>query len=563
MNEEQTRFDQFSLCPELLHALERKGFDSPSPVQVQVLKESNIAEGDLIVQAKTGSGKTLAFGLPLLNQMDHHHQSPFLLILSPTRELAMQTAREFQWLGRDLNVKVTALVGGMDIERQRHELLEGAAVVVGTPGRVLDHIRRGNVHTSSIESIVLDEGDHMLDMGFREELEAILEAHENIRRTWLFSATMPPEVRELSRRYLKHPKWITLDNDLTGNEDIKHRIYLIPSRHRFEGLVNVLLWEAPEKGLIFCSTRSETIECTEYLAQAGFSVHALHGEMTQRERNASLNSFRSGSTPFLVATDVAARGLDIDLVTHVIQLGLPGDLKNYVHRSGRTGRAGHEGLSLAILTPREAKMFREMFSQSSLKPEWLHVPDKEAILSKNQQRFEERLLDTKLEPESHFTAWAQTILSKNDPVDLVSKLLKWKFSETQTGFNLSGLLATEMDTETNRRGRTPSFRGNKMEKSPSSSFSSAGTVRLSTGTMKGWEVGRLLGVLCRTLEISRQEVGNIKLRQDHALVELSALAIQRFQEKKTKLIDEHLLESSKPSYGHSRGRVTKVLSSKN
>ena len=555
---EKMTFTQFSLRPELLCALEKKNFDIPSPVQVQVLKETNIMDEDLIVQAKTGSGKTLAFGLPLLNTLDRQYDHPVILVLSPTRELAIQTARELLWLGREMRVKVATLVGGMDIENQRRELLTGVAIVVGTPGRVLDHIRRGNFHTDGIVTIVLDEGDHMLDLGFREELEAIFESHKNVRRMWLFSATMPNEVRELSRRYLTHPKWISLDQDLTAHEDIKHRVYLVPGHHRLESLINVLLWEAPEKALIFCQTRIETIECAAFLVQAGLQANALHGDMTQRERNASLNAFRAGTTPYLVATDVAARGLDIDMVSHVIQLGLPGDVNNYVHRSGRTGRAGHSGISLALLTHREATQFRGMFAHSSLKAEWKPVPDGEDITAKSRQRFEQKLFDSGLTAEKSYHEWAQALLTKGDPTDLISKLLQWHDSDHVNGFSLKTFLENEERTDRERRTRSLPDRKPTQGKRNNQSFTSAGTIRLSTGTTNGWEVGRLLGTLCRILGISRQEVGNIRLRDDHAIVELSQLALRQFEEKKPKLIEECLLNhSQKPRhYSHERSYIS-------
>ena len=554
LTEENITFTQFSLRPELLCALAKKNYDCPSPVQIQILKEERIMDEDLIVQAKTGSGKTLAFGLPLLNTLDHHQDRHLILILSPTRELAIQTARELQWLGREMQVKIATLVGGMDIENQRRELLAGATIVVGTPGRVLDHIRRGNFHTDGIETVVLDEGDHMLDLGFREELEAILEAHKHVRRIWLFSATMPPEVRDLSRRYLTHPKWISLDRDLTAHEDIKHRVYLIPAQHRFEGLVNVLLWETPEKALIFCSTRLETIECATFLVQAGFQANALHGEMTQRERNASLNAFRSGTTPYLVATDVAARGLDIDMVSHVIQLGLPGDVNNYIHRSGRTGRAGHSGMSLALLTHREAAQFRGMFTHSSLKVEWKPVPNENDIVDKNHQRFEQKLFDLNFTPDRHFNEWAQSLLSKSDPILLVSKLLQWHDIDNTKGFSLKAPLEDDLKAETIRRPHSLLERKRIQGKKNTQPFASAGTIRLTTGTNNGWEVGRLLGTLCRILGINRQEIGNIRLRDDYALVELSQFAMQRFQEKKPKLVEERLLDRPPTSRRHSRER---------
>lgn len=543
---EKITFKQFPLRQEILCALKKKKFDNPSPVQIQIMNETNIMDEDLIVQAKTGSGKTLAFGIPLLNAIEKIPTQPVVLILSPTRELAIQTAQELKWLGSEMNIKVATLVGGMDIENQRRELLNGPALVVGTPGRVLDHIRRSNYHTEEIQTIVLDEGDHMLDLGFREELEAIFESHENVDRIWLFSATMPKQVRELSKNYLTHPKWISLDEDLTAHQDIKHRIYLIPFHHRLESLVNVLLWEAPEKALIFCSTRQETIECAAFLNESGFSAHALHGEMTQRERNSSLNLFRTGITNYLVATDVAARGLDIDMVSHVIQLGLPGDLNNYVHRSGRTGRAGHTGYSVTLLSKREVAHFRNMFSKSSLNVEWKPLPDRDDIQRKNQQRIEQKLIDRNVPVEPHLQRWAEKLVTKENPIDLIARLLQWNNEEKNLGYSLKSFFDKDQLTDRERKSRflqdRKNIRGKNQQKKDSLAFAKGGTIRLSTGTSNGWEVGKLLGTLCRILGTSRQEIGNIRLREDHANVELSQKALKLFQERKPKFIEEYLID---------------------
>ncbi|GAB1427596.1 hypothetical protein MASR2M17_10230 [Aminivibrio sp.] len=346
-------FALYNLREELLLALKKKGFSTPTPVQEKVL-ERNEFSSDLIVRAKTGSGKTLAFLLPLLQEMELPLSKPSILILSPTRELAQQTAREAEWLSRYLDISVATLVGGLDMAAQIRTLREGAVIVVGTPGRTLDHVNRGTLKTDGIHSVILDEGDHMLDMGFRDELEGILDKLPNRERTWLFSATMPREVRDLSKKYLTSPVSLSLVEDGEQHEDIVHRAYLVPSRHKMEGLVNILLWERPKRGLIFCHTRLETMQVAQRLTSEGFNAGSLHGEMTQRERNAVLSSFKNGHLPLLVATNVAARGLDVDAVTHVIQIGLPDDRDTFIHRSGRTGRAGH-GDEYPAALPRRGK----------------------------------------------------------------------------------------------------------------------------------------------------------------------------------------------------------------
>ena len=454
MQEIQERFTDFNLRPELLRALERKGFEHPMPVQTAVLRDESLAGDDLIVQARTGSGKTLAFALPLLNEMEPGARTPRIIVLSPTRELAQQTAREFAWLGADMGVRVATLVGGLDMERQIRSLRDGASVVVGTPGRILDHLRRGTLNTDDITSVVLDEGDHMLDMGFHDEMEAILQAMDHVERTWLFSATMPPEVLSLTKLYLDAPKKISLVSDVASHSDITQKAYIIPSRKRFEGLVNVLIWENPSKSLLFCGTRAETQDIADRLCDIGFRATAIHGDMSQRERNNALSALRGGRVSILVATDVAARGLDIDAVSHVIQYGLPQNLEAFVHRSGRTGRAGHEGSNLILLTAREARQFKFMLHQShsKLTLEWIPAPDAAEIEGQSRIRFENNIIEHALESDE-FEEWARELLSREEAPVLVSGLLAKAYGDQPSGYSIREDVQFEMDREKGRRRR--------------------------------------------------------------------------------------------------------------
>lgn len=546
------RFADFDLRPELLAALARKGFESPMPVQIKVLEDETFTENDLIVQAKTGSGKTLAFALPLINIMNVEKREPQIVVLSPTRELAQQTAREFAWVGSGCGVKVATLVGGMDMERQIRTLRDGANVVVGTPGRILDHIRRGTFKGDAITSIVLDEGDHMLDMGFREEMEAILEAMPHAERTWLFSATMPLEVVSLAKRYLDAPRRISLVTDITSHEDISQKAYIIPSRRRFEGLTNVLIWEDPSRALLFCGTKAETQDIADKLCDIGFKATAIHGDMSQRERNSSLGALRGGRVSILVATDVAARGLDIDAVSHVIQFGLPQNLESFVHRSGRTGRAGHEGSNMLLLTAREARQFKYMTQNagSKLKMEWIPAPDAVEIEGQSKIRFEKILLEHALESDE-FNSWAEELLGHDDALMLVSGLLAKSYGDQPTGYSIREDVAMEMNRDKARRdtteapkrmGRSDGKTGQavKKERSPRPEMTGGVVVHLSAGRDDGLEVGSLLGTICRCIGIGRDDVGNIKLRGNSSAVELSARGAALFSARKERLAREGL-----------------------
>lgn len=538
-------FGAFGVREELLKAIARKGFASPTPVQQKVL-EAGCAEGDLIVRAKTGSGKTLAFLLPLLQNMKTGERSPRMLILSPTRELAQQIAREAEWLVRFMDLSVVSLVGGLEMSPQLRALREGATIVVGTPGRTLDHVERGSLKTEKIDCVVLDEGDQMLDMGFREELEGILNALPEERRTWLFSATMPPEVRALANRYLSDPEIISLVQDGEQHEDIVHRVYMVPSRRRFEGLVNILLWERPKRALMFCHTRLESIEISQRLQDEGFNAAALHGEMTQRERNAVLASFKSGSMPYLVATNVAARGLDVEGVTHVIQLGLPDDKETFVHRSGRTGRAGHEGTNLILLSPLEVGRFKMMLRSTQMKVEWQDVPSLDLIRTVQREVAEEKLLTAQSDGENHaaYLEWASDLLERADANVLVAKLLSALNSRTAKGYSLNA----DLERERERRQRSRSERSEpSAERRTSGSPRPRGTMmclRSSQGGTK--DVGRVLNALCSALKVERCEVGAIRLKDDHVMVELLPVALSRLEQGRAGLAKWGLFPEEEP-----------------
>ncbi len=521
-------FKNYNLRPELLKALEQKNFKEPMPVQDCVLS-SDYSEKDLIVRAKTGSGKTLAFLLPLLNNLDKGTRTPQILILAPTRELAQQTADEAEFLGGFLNFNTASLVGGMDIVQQLKTLKKGAAVIAGTPGRVRDHLNRGSLKSDDIKAIVLDEGDLMLDMGFRDELEYILNALPKDRQTWLFSATMPDEVRILAGKYLKEPLNLSLDAEGEQHEDILHRVYQIPSNKRFEGLVDILLFEHPSRSLVFCHTKLESIEIAQKLQDHGFNAAALQGDMTQDERNAVLASFKSGSMPCLVATNVAARGLDINGVSHVIQLGLPDDQETFIHRSGRTGRAGHEGVNLILLSPREAGRFKAMLKGTEIKVEWRDVPGLDKIRQAWFENTEQELFAAPIDKNfGEYVSWAGDLLTRAEAKILVAKLLS-ALSAKSKGYSLDTELAREINKRSGKKlaqpkKQPPEVRKNKGQRPK-------GIMKRFISN-KAHNTGHILNAICTALKVEKREVGAIRFKNDCVLVELMPLAVSRLEKSK-------------------------------
>ena len=518
-------FDGFGLREELLGAIDAKGFTEPMPVQTAVLDRDDL-DVDLIVRARTGSGKTLAFLLPLMNNPDLDPSRPGVLIISPTRELALQISREAAWLSRRIDCACASLVGGMDMSSQIRDLRHGAAFVIGTPGRVLDPVRRGTLKMDHVHTVVLDEGDHMLDMGFREELEAILEAASARERTWLFSATMPPAVRALSRKYLAHPEMISLVEEGAQHEDIVHVVYTTPRDRRMEGLVNVLLWENSSKGLVFCHTRAETAEVADRLARERFSSCCLHGDMSQRERNRALTMFASGRVSHLVATDVAARGLDIPDVEHVFQFGLPSDSETFVHRSGRTGRAGNEGQNILVLTLAEAHKLKGMLRDTKISLSWSPVPDGQSIRVRQRARYEEKILNASLEDDGETREWAENLLERTDPVGLVAAFLSVAAKDIRSGYCLKEDFEREREQASLRKSRSIPARG---ERKPLGRNKKGTFVRLAVRDASEWNAGKVLRTVCSALDVGKRDVAEIVLKKDGVMVELLPRAFEKYR----------------------------------
>ncbi len=521
---EHNGFNKYPLRQELLQAIGSKGFIEPTPVQSEVLGHGTLT-GDLIVRAKTGSGKTLAFLLPIFSDERMISRIPNVIIVSPTRELAMQISREALWLSGNLNCTCATLVGGMEISGQIRDLRRGSSLVIGTPGRILDHIRRGTLSTDSVHTVILDEGDHMLDMGFREELEGILDAARNREKTWLFSATMPDSVRKLSRRYLKNPELISLVNEGQQHSEISHTVYTVPRKRKLEGLVNVLLWENSSRALIFCHTRAETMQVAHRLVDEGFRAACLHGDMSQRERNQALSQFASGRVAYLVATNVAARGLDVPDVEHVLQFGLPSDTETFIHRSGRTGRAGKVGHNILLLNQFDAEKLRIMLRGTGIHITWLPVPDSSVIHDKQRSLFEQKIFSQKAKDNQQIKAWAADLIARADVLDLVSGLLSLSGNSLQTGYALQKELQRESDLRKNTN-RASQISKTSERRRPRRQRGTA--VRLGISNPAEWNTGRVLKTVCTSLKVSRQEVAEIVLKPDHIMVGLLPSALEKY-----------------------------------
>ena len=354
-------FEELGVSPEIRKAIEEMGYENPMPVQEEVIPYLLGENNDVVALAQTGTGKTAAFGLPLLQQIDVKNRVPQSLILCPTRELCLQIAGDLNDYSKYIDgLKVLPVYGGSSIDSQIRSLKRGVHIIVATPGRLLDLMERKTVSLSTVHNIVMDEADEMLNMGFTDSINAILADVPKERNTLLFSATMSPEIARISKNYLQNAKEITIGRKNESTSNVKHVAYTVQAKDKYAALKRIVDYYPQIYGIIFCRTRKETQEIADKLMQEGYNADSLHGELSQAQRDAVMQKFRIRNLQLLVATDVAARGLDVDDLTHVINYGLPDDTESYIHRSGRTGRAGKTGTSIAIINLREKGKLREI-----------------------------------------------------------------------------------------------------------------------------------------------------------------------------------------------------------
>jgi ATP-dependent RNA helicase DeaD len=390
-------FEELGVAANIRKAIEEMGYENPMPVQEEVIPYLLGGMNDVIALAQTGTGKTAAFGLPLLQQVDIKKNVPQALILCPTRELCLQIAGDLADYSKYIDgLRVLPVYGGSSIESQIKTLKRGVQIIVATPGRLIDLINRKTVDMSNIKYVILDEADEMLNMGFTESIDEILSKVPENRSMLLFSATMPKEISKITRKYMANPKEITIGRKNEGSSNVKHVYYLVHAKDKYLALKRIADYYPDIYGIIFCRTRRETQEIADKLIQDGYNADALHGDLSQAQRDYVMQKFRIRNLQLLVATDVAARGLDVDSLTHVINYGLPDDIESYTHRSGRTGRAGKTGTSIAIIHVKEKGKVREIEKIINRKFEQGVIPQGDAICEKQLFHFVDRLEKVKV-----------------------------------------------------------------------------------------------------------------------------------------------------------------------
>ena len=419
-------FAELAAPPPLLEALTARGYLAPTPVQKAVV-EGEARGRDLLVSSRTGSGKTVAFGLAMADELLSHApgpKRPLSLVVAPTRELANQVAAELAWLFAKAGVRIATCVGGTDMSRELRALREGPHVVVGTPGRLCDHLERKSLELASLRTLVLDEADEMLDMGFRDELETILKGAPEGRRTMLFSATIPKEIEQLARRYQKDALRLAATPPAQAHQDIEVRAHVIATREREHAVVNTLRFSDSPSAIVFCGTREAVNHLSANLTERGFAAVALSGELTQSERNRALKALRDGRARVLVATDVAARGLDLPDVGLIVQADLPQNAEVLQHRNGRTGRAGRKGVAV-LLVPSSARRTAElMLRKAGVKATWAPVPAPDVIKVRDRDRLVRDIDALLREQDEEDTALAHLLLRERGPELLAAALVK-------------------------------------------------------------------------------------------------------------------------------------------
>ena len=515
-------FADLDLRPELKEAIAKMGLTTPTEVQQQSLPRV-LTGRDLMVQSRTGTGKTLAFVLPSLQRLDPAAKGVQILVIAPTRELANQVGAVFARVGKPMGVRLATLTGGVAYGEQLRALRQGAHVIVGTPGRLNDHLTRGTLNLSNCQTVVLDEADEILDMGFQEDLEKLLGALPEERQTLLFSATLSDGIDRIARGYMRDPDRLGLTSGMEASTTLTHALYEVAKTSKYEALVNLLHTEKPELAILFCHTKAETEELSKRLGDEGFKVGYLNGNLPQALRSETLEAFRKRQITLLVATDVAARGIDVRGISHVVNYDIPRGVETYIHRSGRAGRAGQKGLVLNLITPFDRNKIRNIISEAKLTAETRPIPQGEAVMQTLRETFFEELVNRIDANEfDDFRAFAAGLLENLDATALVAALLQDVQSST-------GRLSAGYEVEVPKAKRGPDRperplrdkpKREERERSPRGMEAGMTRLRVSLGKADRMQPGYLVRILCDRAKIKGEAIGAISLFTRYSLIDV-------------------------------------------
>ncbi len=515
------KFSDLDLIDPLFKALDEVGYETPSPIQAQTIPL--ILEGrDVLGQAQTGTGKTAAFALPLLSKLDLQQKDPQVLVLAPTRELAIQVAEAFQTYAKFIKgFHVAPIYGGQDYSGQLRMLRRGAHVVVGTPGRVMDHMRKGTLKLNNLTCLVLDEADEMLRMGFIDDVEWVLEQLPEQRQIALFSATMPTAIRRIANNYLRDPEHVTIKVKTTTAETIRQRYWTVSGVHKLDALTRILEAETFDGMIIFVRTKNSTIELAEKLEARGFSAAAINGDLAQNQREKTITKLKNGKLDILVATDVAARGLDVQRISHVINYDIPYDTEAYVHRIGRTGRAGRTGDAILFVAPREKRMLSAIERATKQRIELMEMPSTEMINDKRVNRFKQQITDTLANEELEFyTKIIEQYETEHDvpAIEVAAALAKLVQGDEPLLLKKQAKVK-ERSGRDRDRGRDRES-GSVRRKGGSAIQGTMQRYRIEVGKDHGAKPGNIVGAIANEAGLNGKEIGQIDMHDDFSIVDL-------------------------------------------
>lgn len=511
-------FKELGLKEELLEAVELLGFETPTQIQEEAIPVILESKRDLIALAQTGTGKTGAFGLPTLQRVNEDLKAVQVLILSPTRELAIQIAKDLKSYAKKMkNITTVAVYGGTTISTQIKAIANGCQVVIGTPGRTLDLIRRKKLDVTNIQTLVLDEADEMLNMGFQEDLDQILADTPAEKQTLLFSATMPKQIAKMAKKYMHDPAEIEVGERNSGAKNVEHHFYMVHAKDRFEALKRMVDMNPDIYGIIFCRTRRETSEIASKLNKDGYDVDLLNGDLSQAQRDDVMNRFRTKELQLLVATDVAARGLDVDSLSHVINYNLPDDLEVYIHRSGRTGRAGNSGISISIVHTREMRRIRDLERMSGKEFIKKEVPSGEEICGIRMLDLIDTVRSTKVNEEQmqKFLPVAFEKLLDLERDELIKRFLAVEFNQFLDYYKN----ANDLNAKGRERSKG-SDRGNRGDRNGKQSGGSFDRYFINIGRRDGLNPVRMMGVINEQLRGEKPDFGKIDIQNNFSFFEV-------------------------------------------
>lgn len=523
-------FELLGLKEETVKAVTDLGFSTPTPIQEKAIPVLIAGTKDFVGLAQTGTGKTAAFGLPLLNLIEVHNKYPQALIVCPTRELCLQITADLQAFAKYMKtLKVEAVYGGASITMQIRNLHKGVHIVVATPGRLIDLIERKAIDLSKVSYVVLDEADEMLNMGFRDDIDFVLKNTVNRDSIWLFSATMPPEVRAISRNYMSSPKEVTVGKVNSGNVNIDHQYFVAPAHQRYETLKRLIDFNPGMYGIIFTRTKADAQDISEKLSKAGYDIEALHGDLTQQQRDKVMGRFRSKSLQLLIATDVAARGIDVDGITHVINYELPDDIEVYTHRSGRTARAGKSGICISICHVRETYKIKQLEKMTNARFNRLDIPSGKDVCRKQFFHFMDKLIAADIS-HGEYETYIPALMEKFEDMskeDILKRVAALEFNHFLKYYENAEDLNTRIHERGSRVGAMESRDSNKGSRGFARRDNGYTRLFINVGTKDGFYKASFLQFILDESNLKKDALGKIDLREMNSWVEIDKMEAGR------------------------------------